>query len=377
MAIRNSWVLSPLLCQKSCSTYTNCLGSVKPLCSIRLRDSCTSQEPCCSSISEEMAISLSCGTPRRDRVILSPGESQLSPCKGEIWRSSYSLFFPWSLLLHNHQELPPSHLSFSHSVEGGNGPAMAQVQPDVWAQLVWGVPASVPLAQQSWALTPVGDAAAPWVSCLQCSTSKTPKSSDTFAMTQLTCCLSITFAVPKDILGWCHPVCPLVLSNTSSTTEALSDVFGLETQPSISQYLGFLRWDECRGIFMVTSGYRERKDCLPAQGTKKCCPHWGRNLKSHLPISLKGGGWCWCRQRSVPCCQREEGMGDPPSFPLSTTPTLSHWFLGSKFHFASNTSHLYTPHSSWPVTVLPKALWTKFCFQTCPQALLVLLVHIF
>lgn len=276
MAIRNSWVLGLLLCQKSYFTCTNCLGS------IRLRD--------CLHLTGAL---LQLYLQRNGSFSVLEHISEWQSNNPELRQESA---LP---LQKGNIEGPPTHISFLEVTSYTNTRAPFLSYELLPFHGVWGMVMPQPRTSM-WCVNktdlclpqcPWHSSAGLWKQCMVQLVHGYPTSSvthpkyvckswDTFAMTQHTCCLSVTFAVSKDILVWCHPVCPLLLSNASSITEALSDVFGLGTQPGISQSLGFLSRDECWGIFTVTSEYRERKDYLPAGGTKKWCPHWGWNLKS-------------------------------------------------------------------------------------------------
>lgn len=174
MAIRNSWVLGPLLCQKSCFTCTNCLGSIKPLCSIRLRD--------CLHLTRAL---LQLHLQRNGSFCVlehifewqSNPELRQEPAlplrKGNIGGPpTHVSFLEVTSYTNTKSSLPLTRASpIPWSV--GNGHATAQGFIEMCEQNC-SVPASVPTAQQCWALKTVRDAACPWVSCLQCYTSKIP-----------------------------------------------------------------------------------------------------------------------------------------------------------------------------------------------------------
>lgn len=171
MAIRNSWVLGPLLCQKSCSACTNYLGSIKPFCTIRLRD-CLHltgtplqlhlQRNASFSFLERISEWQINPEPRREPAFpLQKGNIEGPPTDFSFLEvSSYTL---------TTSSLPLLWAPIPWSV--GNGHDTAQGF-SLRCEQTWSVPASVPMAQQCWALKPMGDAACPWVCYLQGYTSK-------------------------------------------------------------------------------------------------------------------------------------------------------------------------------------------------------------
>lgn len=227
-----------------------------------------------------MAVPLSWSTFLGYRVTLSPGETQLSPCKKRMLKV---LLLTFSFLEVSSYTNPKSSLPLlwaspiPRSVRNGHATAQGF---NLTCEQSCSVAASAPLARQCWALKPPGDAACPWVSHMQGYTSKIPvqglrrlcnDSAHVLPLNNICCCKRHPGLMPPCFVLWSCQMLP-----ASQRHSQMCLVWG----PKRVFPRGFSQRWWMLGHFPAHI-WIQGKDGLPAsRETKKWCPHWSWNLKS-------------------------------------------------------------------------------------------------